>query len=316
MTTAKRTRDNTRKAKQQEYLDAVSGAPTWGEIVTWDAKGPHQHKAVVQALADSGLDPALAREFAPKNAWTRAARKLSNERLIEEWKADGDEIMFQFTRSMLTEHGIDHKEETKVTLDKQTGRITCPDESIRELAQQTLDRCMEERTTSDVSSMVKRMFQGEAELVPLPNSNGGVFFVPVEHSGFTEKMHAFLSKLGAPGIGRWPIAKGTAHGDGMVCEAVSTHLQVAIAEYETAVAEFGATTSIRKIETTAERIKLARAKVESFASYLGEERETLEASLERLNEALCVKVDEIAASMGEPDEPAETNEAEPSSEAA
>ncbi len=54
------------------------GTKLWGEIITWTCGGlTVRHRDLVDALTDSGLDAAVARELAPRHAFARACKKLS-----------------------------------------------------------------------------------------------------------------------------------------------------------------------------------------------------------------------------------------------
>src|SRR5262249_43252004 len=64
-------------------LEAPPGTPLLGEVITWNAGGVKvKHVALVEALRDAGLDEKVARELAPRHAFTRACRKLGEKRII------------------------------------------------------------------------------------------------------------------------------------------------------------------------------------------------------------------------------------------
>src|SRR5215813_12352274 len=63
-------------------LEAPPGTPLLGEVITWNAGGVKvKHTALVEALRDAGLDEKVARELAPRHAFTRACRKLGEKRI-------------------------------------------------------------------------------------------------------------------------------------------------------------------------------------------------------------------------------------------
>src|SRR5262249_53756178 len=76
----------------------ATGTPLLGEVFAWPCPGvAARHAALVEALATAGLDPAVARELAPRHAFTRACRKLSDQRIIRPVSEDERRIRFQFT---------------------------------------------------------------------------------------------------------------------------------------------------------------------------------------------------------------------------
>lgn len=63
-------------------LPVPAGTPLLGEVLTWTCAGATvRHPDLVAALRDAGLDESVARELAPRHAFTRACRKLSDRRI-------------------------------------------------------------------------------------------------------------------------------------------------------------------------------------------------------------------------------------------
>ena len=62
---------------------AGAGTPRLGEVIAWTCAGVAvRHADLVSALASAGLDEGVARELAPRHAFTPACRKLSDQRII------------------------------------------------------------------------------------------------------------------------------------------------------------------------------------------------------------------------------------------
>jgi hypothetical protein len=53
--------------------------------------------------------------------------------------------------------------ETLLKLEKQTGSVTCDLPGLAALAQEELDRCIAVRTGSDVTRIVQRLFEKQAD---------------------------------------------------------------------------------------------------------------------------------------------------------
>ena len=91
-------------------------------------------------------------------------------------------------------------------LEKQTGSVTCDLPGLATLAQEELDRCIAVRTGSDVTRIVQRLFEKQADLFAI-RPQGGAYFVPIAHAAFVERVQGFLGRVNGrllrfPGPGR------------------------------------------------------------------------------------------------------------------
>src|SRR3989440_12785401 len=69
-----------------------------GEIITWSCSGASiRHLDLVRALRGAGLDEGVARELAPRHAFTRACRRLARARIIRQVSEDRTALTFRFT---------------------------------------------------------------------------------------------------------------------------------------------------------------------------------------------------------------------------
>ena len=69
-----------------------------GEVISWTCTGVTvTHAALVAALSAARLDAGVARELAPRHAFTRACKKLSDQRIIRQVGEDENTLRFQFT---------------------------------------------------------------------------------------------------------------------------------------------------------------------------------------------------------------------------
>jgi hypothetical protein len=109
------------------------------------------HPALLAALADAGLDPGVARELAPKHAFTRACKRLCDRRIIRQVAEDAGTVKFQFTQESRDGDQFDYRLETMLTLDKRTGRVSCDLPGLPTHAQEEFDRATDARTGSDVT---------------------------------------------------------------------------------------------------------------------------------------------------------------------
>src|SRR5204863_490212 len=74
---------------------------------------------------DAGLDESVARELAPRHAFSRACKKLSEARIIRQVAEDELIITFQFTAERRDCDRFEYELETMLTLEKATGKVSC-----------------------------------------------------------------------------------------------------------------------------------------------------------------------------------------------
>ena len=195
------------------FPGVAAGMRLLGEVITWSCPGVAvRHADLVGALRDAGLDEAVARELAPRHAFARACKKLSEARIIRQVGEDDRAIRFQFTAEHKDGDRYSYDLETMLALDKSTGEVTCDLPGLATLAQGQLDHCLRARTGGDVTRVVQRLFERRADLFPV-REKGGCYFVPHEHAGFVDRVQAFLGRIGGR-LARFPVPAGTPGGTG------------------------------------------------------------------------------------------------------
>jgi hypothetical protein len=273
---------------------ATPGTRLLGEIITWSCSGVAiKHLDLIQALRDSGLEEGVARELAPRHTFARACKKLREARIIRHVSEDNMTIHFQFTAEHKDGDHFRYDLETMLTLEKATGKVSCDLPGLATLAQEELDRCLEARTGGDVTRIIQKLFEREADLFPI-REQGGAYFCPQEHVSFLEKVQAFLGRLNGR-MYRFPVPAGTPEGDRSVKESVAAGIATLIKEHEDAVACFGEDTRPSTLERAADRIRQTRFKLEAYSDYLAEEKARLEKDLSLAAERLRAKVQELMA---------------------
>ena len=265
-----------------------------GEIITWSCAGVRiRHLDLIEALRSSGLDESVARELAPRHAFARACKRLSEARIIRPVAEDDATIRFQFTAEHRDGDRFTYDLETMLTLEKGTGTVTCDLPGLATLAQEELDRCIVARTGADVTRIIQKLFERHADLFPI-RDQGGAYFCPHEHAGFVDQAQAFLGRLNGT-MHRFPVPAGTPDGDRSVKASVAAGLRALIADHAAAVTQFGADTRPATLERAAERIRQTRFKVEAYGAYLAEEKARLEAELAAAARALRARVEALGA---------------------
>lgn len=283
----------TRLTRHDGPFAVTPGTKLLGEIITWSCSGVTiKHTDLIGALCDADLDETVARELAPRHAFARACKRLSERRIIRPVAEDQHCIRFQFTQESKVGERFEYTLETLLTLEKATGKVRCDLAGLATLAQEHLDDCIAVRTGADVTRTIQRLFERNADLFPI-REKGGCYFCPVEHTTFLDKIDHFVKALNG-NLRRFPVPAGTAHGDRSVKEAVASGLAVLIQEHRQAIAGFGEDTRADTIERAAERIRVTRHKVSAYAAYLADERERLEKELAQASRELRERVEKLA----------------------
>ena len=269
-----------------------AGTRLLGEVIAWACPGLSvPHTALVAALEDADLDPAVARELAPRHAFARACRVLSDQRIIRPVAEDATTLKFQFTSESREGDRFEYTLETMLTLDKQTGAVTCELPGLATLAQEELDRCIAVRNGSDVTRIVQKLFERQADLFAV-RPGGGCYFVAQRYAGFIDKIQDFLNRVGGRLL-RFPVPAGTSEGDRSVTQAVADGLAAVVGEHRHAVAQFGTDTRSDTLERAAEKIRSTRFKIQAYSEYLAGEKASLDRALEAASHELRAKVEEI-----------------------
>jgi hypothetical protein len=264
-----------------------------GEVISWTCPAAAVRYAdLLAALADAGLDESAARQILPRHAFARACKKLARERIIRQVSEDADRITFQLTHEARDGDRFEYTLETMLGLDKATGKVTCELPGLATLAQELLDQAIVTRNGGDITRVVQRLFERQADLFPI-RDRGGVYFVPGEHTGFVDRVQQFPGRVNGR-LARFPVPAGTPHGDRSVKDAVSGGIASMIDEHRRAVSEFGADTRKDTLERAAERVRLVRHKLSAYAAYLQDERERLERELAEAARELSSKVGSLA----------------------
>jgi hypothetical protein len=269
------------------------GTALLGEIITWSCSGVTiKYTDLIEALREADLDESVARELAPRHAFSRACRKLSEARIIRPICEDAHTITFQFTKESKASDTYEYTLETRLTLDKAKGKVSCDLPGLASLAQEELDRCIANRNGGDVTRVIQKLFERNADLFPI-REKGGCYFVPERHNTFVDKIDRLVKTLKGS-LRRFPVPAGTPHGDRSVKEAVACGIEALIAEHTKAIDGFGEDTRPDTLERAAERIRLTRHKVESYSVLLAEERSRLERELADAQSRLRTKVETLS----------------------
>jgi hypothetical protein len=272
-----------------------AGTKLLGEVISWTCPGVAVRFVVLlNALREADLDESVARALQPRHAFSRACKRLSDSRIIRQVAEDERFLTFQFTAEARSGDTFEYTLETILMLDKQTGQIRCDLPGLARLAQEEFDRAMDNRAGADVTRVIQKLFDRQADLFPI-RDQGAVYFTPIRHIAFVDRVQKFLGSVGGR-LARFPVPAGTDHGDRSVKVAVAEGLAAVIEEHRAAVATFGDDTRESTLRRTAERVRTTRFKIEAYADLLADERGRLERALADAARELRGKVAAISDS--------------------
>lgn len=268
--------------------------PLMGEIITWSTGRVVGYAEVKAALSVAGLPTEAAKEMLPRSAFSRAAKQLIEDRIINKVSEDKGSMVFQLNQKHANGNGkLDFPYEDTLTLDKDTGAVACNNAELASKAKTEMDKALSTRTPGDVTRIVQKLFEDRAGLWAI-RDQGGAYFVPVEHQTFTASVETFLVAMGGR-MRRFPVPKGTPQGNAAVRETLATGIAGMIAEHNVAVDAFDDDSRGDTLERRAEKIQRTRLQIDAYATYLESEKDKLITALEEAKMKLVAKINQKAA---------------------
>ena len=174
---------------------------TNGTLVAWAASAtPVRYAELQAALQEAGLDPTLAKAMAPRNAFSRAAKEMAHDRVID--KIDDvdaeakNQIKFQFTHKYLQQGELHYNKECNLYLHKESGEVDGDNAQLVAEAQRLVNEHLDKRLPADITRLVQKIFDVyKGDLVAI-RKQGGVYYVPSTHHHLIEKVETMLNKIG------------------------------------------------------------------------------------------------------------------------
>jgi hypothetical protein len=297
-----KTRTQTNHNCLNNVLAETAGLQLLGEVITWTTpNGGTTYVSMREALRAAGLDPDVAKVILPKNAFTRAARRLQDEGVFDAvpttdpsaqlaFQLTGKSLVTSPTAAVGTTQEWNYAKRETVYLDPNAGTISAADKQLEAQVQAEINRAISHRTGNDVTQVLGRLFDGQ--LGSLVHLDAGVYFVPTGHAPFLGQVDQFLRQVGGR-LNRFPVPKGVAAGEKSIQEGVEAHFQKLIDNHETAIQEFGVDTRAGTLEGAAEKISHTRVLIESYAQYLQDRKDDLLAAVDAARAKLEERVAEL-----------------------
>jgi hypothetical protein len=278
----------------RDYISNIANMPLLGEILSWEPHGPHQYTTIVDALRESGLNTTELNELKPRNVFRRACSKLEKEgkRIIRKLHEDKQFLKVQFTTEEKNHERLNYNYEAAVTINKETGELTCDDEQVLKKAKDTFNAVIGVRTTNDISSLLRQMLKKQAGgLFPLPGP-GGYYFIPEKMLELNKKIEKFIYTIGGR-IARIPVPAGTPHGNRSVRDAVASGIEDMIEAHRKVIDNLDKDSRKATFTRRMKKIKEDRFKIECFSEYLTAEKDRLTQSLDDCMKLLEEKMELI-----------------------
>lgn len=240
-----------------------------GDVITWNSPSNELHVSTIRnAMATCGLNDEVVRDMRLADGFRRACSTMKENRIIRKLKNKGGTLTFQFTKEVLDDVKFEYAYEASVTVDKETGAVSCPESSeLEKLARERLNHAVEHRSPSDITRYIQRLCQKESGLYPINPKKGVVYFVPEEHHDFTVRLQKFINSIGGT-MGMLPVPKGDTNGDRSVAEAISAGLDMQLKELEDRIDSYDETTKSHVMKRTDEKLQEALLKADALGHYL------------------------------------------------
>ena len=250
-----------------------------GEIVTWKSPKRVAVTDLHRAMEASGIDKKFLQHMLPKSAFSRACRKLVDNRVIEKTNESEVDIEFQFTQKHLDQLGgrIEYQFETKVKIDKQTGTVECNDPELKVMIERLLRDELGHRVSIDVTRMVQKVIEESGDIFPL-RERGGVYLVPDAYRETIDKIDNMFERIGGS-MNRYSVDYDGGRNEKGAADAIFGKLSGMVDEFNEYVEEFdGKMTEKRNIKMTS-KLNNIQTKFELYRVLLLDKAEELKSLL-------------------------------------
>ena len=195
---------------------------TLGSLVWWHVRNAKITKdELANLLVGAGINPKYSKDHNYRSAFIRALRDMEEKRIIRLVEESPAHLMYQFTTEARTEASanltdittprLQYDPETVVTVDKEAYKASQNIETAlhgrEDIVKRLLGLFQQEKSnyqSADVTRMIQRIFEDEADLVRM-RENGGIYFVPVAYSEIITKVASVVSQIGNSSLEFLPL---------------------------------------------------------------------------------------------------------------
>jgi hypothetical protein len=261
-----------------------------GNVVSFSPPDEVAYSTLRQALADASWDADIAREMIPRDAFSRAAKALKKDRVIDAVEETDSTIAFQLTRREISNGQADYTRETSLTLDKNTGKVTGENADLASTAEKLVAQHIGKRSRSDVMRILKKVYDSKkAELVVVSDA-GGVYFVPDEHGNLLDETDKVLKGIGGKFRSRFRVFFGDPEAENSAAENLFSHLTGLITEWREKSAAIDSDSRPFMVERRKAAMEEIRAKLESYRGLLSTYAETIETDIGTAESELLARI--------------------------
>lgn len=264
-------------------MDTIKGV---GKIVSWVSPKEVAFSTLRAAIVDCGFDAKYAREMLPRDAFSRAARELSDQRIIRRIDEDADEVHFQFTREWLSANEFLYAKECDMYVNKVTGAVRSDDYELAERAHELLLSHQAKRKKSDITRLIQRIFKDrKGDLVPLTD-NGGAYFVPECHDQIVKQVADLLNAIGGKLKPRL-ISANDKDTDESVAQDMADHMLSLIDDFRASCKNFCSETSDRVRQNRLDELLELRDKLKGYDGLLSSFRDSIASEIDAAEDEVC-----------------------------
>lgn len=247
-----------------------------GTIVTWKVPTSVPFEKLREGLDIAGLDPDMAQTLAPYYALCRALNDMKKGRVIRKLRREDNKIFFQLTREHLDPQEATYRREAELSIDANTGVIECLKPRIKQKAEELLIKHQANRTASDVTYLLFRIYKiHSADLIAI-REQGGVYFVPKEYAKLVRQTRTLLDAIGGK-LRTFDIRLGSDDTAESVAESMSEYFEGLVEEFkescESVTAETRTDVQERRWDTVAglkQKMELYRGLLSGYADHIGD----------------------------------------------
>lgn len=238
-----------------------------GTIVSWNAPKEVSYADLQTAMLDAGIDVKFAKEMLPRNAFSRAAKDLSDARVIRKVDESDDEVKFQFTKEYLLNSQYQYELECNLWLNKSTGSVRSDNAELADVAEKLVIEHQAKRNSSDITRLIQKLFdEQKGDLISI-RSNGGVYFVPASHTELVDQIERLLVAIGGS-LPRFKIHFGDTGTQTSVAQAFTDHLLDLVDQFKMSCKDITSETSLTIIDRRAGVVKELRDKLQAHQALL------------------------------------------------
>jgi hypothetical protein len=239
-----------------------------GNIASWESpKDEVLFSDLRTALDINGFDEELAKELAPRNAFSRACKQMCEDRVIDKVEETDKQIKFQLTKKALVGTELEYTKECDLFLDKESGRVDGSNEQLAKHAEALVIHHQNVRCSADITRLIQKIFQtAGGDLVPL-RKQGGVYFVPHTHTDLIHRIGSLMAAIGGT-LNLFAVDAGDEKTKESVANQMTDHLLALIGDFKNSCRGISADTATSTLERRVETAQQIRGKLESYQSLL------------------------------------------------